>query len=494
MDRDQRDLSRFGYAQELFRTMGGFSNFAISFSIISVLTGAVTLYGYGLAKGGPLEMALGWPIVALFTLAVAASMGELASVFPTSGGMYHWSAALGGPGWGWFTAWFNIIGLVAALAGIDYGCALFAAPLLGFAPGTRVVLIAYGAVLLTHALVNQYGIRLVAWLNDMSVVVHIAGVALIVGALLAFAPKQPASFFFQSTPELSLRVARSAGQEQPYWWLFLLGLLQAQWTFTGFDGSAHTAEETVDPRRRAPWGIVLSVAVSAVVGYALLFALTISISDLPAAMKAGAAGEPVPVQILIAALGARAGAAMSWLAVVAMWFCGLSTITSISRTIFSFARDGGMPPWLRRVDPRYQTPHTAIWTTAALAFGVIALAEALSSGAYAVVASISVVALYVSYIVPVMLAFRGRQALPRGPWTLGSWSTPVQVIAMAWTAFICVILVMPPNQAAGQSLAAVSAALACFYWLRGRRSYQGPAWVHGTGSNACATGAVEPES
>src|SRR5258706_15164430 len=135
-DQDQRDLSRYGYAQELFRDMGGFSNFAISFSVISILTGAVTLYGYGLAKGGPREMALGWPIVAFFSLMVAASMGELASAFPTSGGMYHWSAALGGPAWGWLTAWLNILGLITALAGIDYGCAKFAAPLLGLSNGT----------------------------------------------------------------------------------------------------------------------------------------------------------------------------------------------------------------------------------------------------------------------------------------------------------------------------------------------------------------------
>src|SRR6266487_1920851 len=106
---DAQELSKLGYAQELFRAMGGFSNFAISFSIISILTGAITLYGYGLAKGGPREMALGWPIVAFFSLAVAASMAELASAYPTSGGMYHWAASLGGPAWGWFTAWFNIL-------------------------------------------------------------------------------------------------------------------------------------------------------------------------------------------------------------------------------------------------------------------------------------------------------------------------------------------------------------------------------------------------
>src|SRR5262249_13954295 len=127
---DALELSALGYAQELFRTMGGFSNFALSFSIISIMTGAVTLYSHGLVMGGPAEMAFGWPLVSVFTLAVALSMAELASSIPTSGAMYHWACRLGGTGWGWFTAWFNIIGQLATLAGIDYGCALFVTPLL----------------------------------------------------------------------------------------------------------------------------------------------------------------------------------------------------------------------------------------------------------------------------------------------------------------------------------------------------------------------------
>ncbi len=457
-DRDQQELSRFGYAQELFRAMGGFSNFAISFSVISILTGAVTLYGYGLAKGGPREMALGWPLVSFFSLLVACSMAELASAFPTSGGMYHWSSSLGGPTWGWFTAWFNVVGLITALSGIDYGCAKFAAPLLGI-PQSGVLYL-YAAVLVSHALINQFGIRLVAILNDLSVTVHIAGVILIAGALFLFAPKQPAAFFFQ---------AASATPGTSYSWLFLLGLLQAQWTYTGFDASAHTAEETHDPQRRVPWGIVMSVAVSAVVGYVLLIALTLAIQDLPAMLAAGSRDEPVPILILNAALGSRAGAAMSWLAVAAMWFCGLSAITSISRTIFSFARDGGMPAWLRRVNARDHTPHAAIWATAAAAFAAL-----VYSGAYSVVTSISVVALYVAYIMPVIVSWKGGA---RGPWTLGRWSNPIRVLAIAWTAFICVVMMMPPNQLAGESMAAVTVALVIYYWMYARKTYSGPKWL-----------------
>jgi len=151
---DARELSRLGYAQELFRTMGGFSNFAISFSIISILTGAVTLYGHGLRMGGPFEMAAGWPLVTLFTLTVAVSMAELASALPTSGSVYHWASKLGGSAWGWFTAWFNIAGNLTVLAGVDYGCALFVTPLLGFDATTQNLLIVYAALLTSHAVIK----------------------------------------------------------------------------------------------------------------------------------------------------------------------------------------------------------------------------------------------------------------------------------------------------------------------------------------------------
>src|SRR5438132_5864798 len=159
--------------------MGGFSNFAISFSIISILTGAVTLYGYGLEMGGPLEMTLGWPLATLFTLTVAASMAELCSAYPTAGAMYHWAADLGGPGAGWFVAWLNIVGLIAAQAGINYSCAQFILPFLGIPASARNVFLMFAFTLAAHALINQYGVRLVAVLNNVSVAVHVVGVAAI---------------------------------------------------------------------------------------------------------------------------------------------------------------------------------------------------------------------------------------------------------------------------------------------------------------------------
>ena len=469
--RDEQDLGHFGYAQELFRSMGGFSNFAISFSIISILTGAVTLYGYGLKMGGPLEMSLGWPIATAFTLLLAASMAELCSAYPTSGAMYHWAAALGGRAAGWFVASLNIVGLIAALAGINFSAAQFVLPFLGISPSSSHVFLMFAFTLVVHGLINHFGVRLVAVLNNTSVVVHIIGVFVIAGVLFWFAPRQPVSFLASG--------ASSSGH--PYAWAFLLGLLQAHWTYTGFDGSAHMAEETRDPRRVAPWGMVIAVAVSGVVGYILLLAVTLAIRSVPDVLAAhDAQGDPVPaaIAILETGLGYRFGNALAAIASMAMWFCGLSCVTSASRAIYSLARDRGtpFPRIMQQVSPRHGTPVAAIWAT------VIAGAAAMAwTGAVPIVTSLSTVALYLAYVIPVALGLRARLRGSDWPalaqWTLGKWGAALNAIALAYTLFICFVLMMPPNQLAAKTLAGVLAALALIYFLEVRRKYAVPAWV-----------------
>ena len=460
-DLDRRQLHGFGYAQQLFRDMGGFSNFAISFSIISILTGAVTLYGYGLNAGGPLVMTLGWPLVTVFTLAVAAGLAELASAFPTAGAMYHWAAILGGPGWGWFTAWFNFTGQFAILAGISYGCADFMTPLLGLEPTATNKLLVYAAILLSQGILNHIGIRLVARLNDFSAWYHMVGGAVLVVALFFFAPKQPATFLLK---------ANFTTLEFPYWWAFLLGLLQAQWTYTGYDASAHITEETVDPSRNAPWGLFNAVAVSAVFGYVMLLAVTLSIQDLPGA---AAAGNPF-IYIIETALGTTFGRAILWMVTLAMWFCGLSSVTSISRMIFAFARDHGMPasPLWSRISKKYRSPAPAIWLAIGVAFLI-----AIYSRAYSVIVSISTIGLYVSYGIPILLGLRAQRHgkwTHRGPWHLGKWSQFNAVIALLWIAFITVLFVAPPNQLTGYTFAGLIVFLLIYYFVDVRHWFRGP--------------------
>jgi amino acid transporter len=389
-------------------------------------------------------------------------MAELCSALPTSGGMYHWSAELGGPMWAWFTAWLNIVGLVAAIAGIDYGCAQFLAPMLGLQSKPLLLLSLYGLLLLSQAAINHASTRWVAWLNDFSVTVHVLGVAVLIGALWLFAPKQPLHFLLKATSSSTIHA--------PYIWLFMLGLLQAQWTYTGFDASAHVAEETLDPRRRAPWGMVMSVIISGCFGYILILSLAWAIPSIGAVLGAkDAGGHPLPAVLAIVqmALGSRAAVAVLGLTVLAMWFCGLAACTSVSRTFYAFARDRGMPlstVW-SRVSPRHKTPVPAIWLSAVLAFGAM-----VYSGAYSVVTSISVVGFYLSYIIPVYLGWRKKSLWfsKRGPWHLGKTSNTINVLALIWTVAICTIMVMPPNSRAGWGIAAVMGVLLLLHVSSGK--------------------------
>lgn len=456
---DAEDLRRLGYAQELSRGMGAFSSFALSFSIISILTGAVVLYGHGLKYGGPLVMTVGWPLVTVMTLTVAASLAELASAYPTAGALYHWAALLGGRRAGFFTAWLNTIGQFAITAGIDYGLAEFLAPMVGWKTDRPHVLALCAVILLSHAVLNHVGVKVVARLNTVSAWVHVLGVALFVGALLALAPRREPSFLLARTT-----VAKTYGLG------FALGLLQAQWTFTGYDASAHVTEETVDPRRNAPRGILMSVIVSGVAGWILLLALTAAIKGDPAVV---AATDNPFVTVVRDALGARLGDRLVWVAMAAMWFCGLASVTSNSRMLYAFARDGGTPfaKELARVSPRWSSPHVAVWVSVVAAAGVAAFAQALAA-----MTALSTLALYASYVLPIVYAVIARAdgRLQRGPFTLGRWSRAVNLVAIAWVAVVTVLFVIPPNQLAGYAFAASLVLIGLGWSLWAKARFPGP--------------------
>src|SRR5436309_6070168 len=177
---DVETLHGLGYAQELRRRMGTFSNFAVSFTIISILSGCLTLYGFGMNTGGPVIMSIGWPLVGLMVIIVGLAMAEICSSYPTAGGLYYWSAKLAGenaPAWSWFTGWFNLLGQFGITAGIDFGLAFFSQGLLHLLfnyPATKGwTVITFAIVLSLHAMLNTFGVRLVALLNDVSVWWHI---------------------------------------------------------------------------------------------------------------------------------------------------------------------------------------------------------------------------------------------------------------------------------------------------------------------------------
>lgn len=521
---DIEDLRKLGYAQQLIREMGGFANFAISFSIISILTGAVLLYGYGLKFAGPIINTVGWPVVSLFTMAVAASMAELASAWPTAGGLYFWAWKLGGRGWAWLTAWLNMVGQVTITAGINVAAAIYligaVTRIFGLPADTTVMGFALTdwyfqlgvMVLITipQVLLNIFGIRVVALLNHLSVWWHIGGVLLIAGALTLLGTHHNELGFLFSTASVvnpldASSAALSEGAEAvpalvfgdfklasplfalvpgltelyraaPFALVFLLATLQAQWTYTGYDASAHVAEETVMARKNSAWGVFLSVAISSVVGYLMLLILTRAI---PHGDVAATANDAYPVLYIV--YNNLSPFLANLIAVIiggAMWLCGAASITSMGRMWYAFARDDGMPgsALIKQIHPTWKTPVWSILITTALAVLIC-----LYAAAYFVITSISTIALYLAYIIPIYLSWRNRRrgqgewASPEtAPWNLGSWSSVINVVAMFWVAVITVIFCLPPNELVLWSVLGFGATLTLYWFGYARSRFRGP--------------------
>jgi len=438
-DADVEALHRMGYAQELLRRMGTFNNFAVSFTIISILSGCLTLYGYGMNTGGPIIMTVGWPLVGLMVTLVGLAMAEVCSSYPTAGGLYYWSAKLGGKNsaaWSWFTGWFNLLGQVAVTAGIDFGLAFFATALLNlvfsYPTDPPWVILIYAMVLFIHGLLNTFGVRLVALLNDISVWWHLLGVAIIVGVLF-FVPThhQPASFLFKFVDNTGVGIPI---------YVFLIGLLLAQYTFTGYDASAHMTEETRNAAVAGPRGIVLSIVVSLFAGWLLLIGVTLAIEDYA---KEAVAVVP-PAAIFVDAVGHNLAVFLMVVVVGAQFYCGMSSVTANSRMIYAFSRDGAIPgsSFWHRINPRTRTPTNSIWFAAVGAF-ILGLPYLVNYTAYAAVTSIAVIGLYIAYGIPIFLRLRAGRSFVPGPWQLGRWSRPVGTIAVIWIVFISILFVLP---------------------------------------------------
>ncbi|MCG6496903.1 amino acid permease [Kitasatospora sp. A2-31] len=433
---EDQHLRSLGYEPELVRRMGGFGNFAVSFSVISVLSGCMTLFGFGLVTGGPAVMMWGWIGVGLAVLLVGMALAEVTSAYPTSGGLYYMAQRLGGPRWGWVTGWLNLLGLLGGIAGIDYGAASFIAAFAGLqwgvTPTPGLILAIFAAVLLLHALLNVVGVRVVSLLNSVSVWWHLLGVALIVGVLTVVPSKH------QSPSWVFTHFENGTGWSNPVY-VSVIGLLLGGYTFCGYDASAHLSEETKDARRAAPRGIVRSIWVSLVAGLVLLAGLLFAVQDY-----AGTSAAAVPpAQIFLDALGATGAKLLLLVVIGAQLFCGSAETTAASRMIYAFSRDGALPgsaTW-RRVSAG-GVPVPAVWLAVSVAF-VLAVPSLWSPVAYGAVTAVNVIGMSPSYIIPVYLRLRQGSRFAPGPWNLGRWSRPVGIAAVVWVVILTVLVCLP---------------------------------------------------
>jgi amino acid transporter len=448
LDDDARTLHKLGYAQELFRAMGGFQNFAISFTIISILAGCLTSYSIAFNQGGPVAITWGWLIVGLFCTFVALALAEIASTYPTAGGLYFWASKLpgGSPGWGWFTGWFNLVGQIAVTAAIGYGCAIFGTSLLNllwdYPTSSGWIYFLYGLILLGAGLINMLRVPITAALNAFSAWWHMVGVLVIVGVLIVVPDHHKSvGYVFGQTVNNS-GFGGQSWTHGIFFYVFLTGLLMAQYTITGYDASAHMSEETRQASRGAAWGILMSVVVSVIFGFVLLVAVTFAIPDTKGA---AGAGLYIVTYIWQTSMSTHWAEVLLFIAVVAQTFCTIASTTSASRMMFAFSRDRAVPGhqlW-RVVSKRDRVPVNTVWAICVLSFLLTLPTLWFGYTGYAASTAVAVIGLYIAFVLPIILRLRAGDRFERGAWHLGQHYKWIDTIAIAWIAFICIVFIAP---------------------------------------------------
>jgi amino acid transporter len=461
---DEKRLAELGYKQELNRSWSGFSNFAISFSIISILAGCFTTFAVGWNNGGPAAIAWGWPIVGMLILVIGLCMSELVSAFPTSGGIYWWASKLGGAKAGYYTGWLNLIGLLAIDASVAYGCATFFDLTLDTYSKSWAahyslnrVFIIFLVVLVLVALVNIFSSHLLAVLNNISVWWHVAGASAVV-LILLIAPSHHASVksvFTHTVNNTGFFSGHTGGMA------FLFGVLPlsfilTQYTITGYDASAHLSEETHSAADSAAKGIWRSIFYSAIGGWILLLAFLFAVQD-EGGVSAGGGGVSV---IFSQALTVNWASLVLAISTAGQFFCTVACMTSTTRMLFAFSRDGAVPGakyWSRLNHNRVPVYGVIVSAVVAVIITLPALAKAdiLINGvptpvpvAFFAVVSIGVIGLYVAFAIPIFLRWRAGSSFKPGGWTLGNkykWMAPIAVAEIAITSIIALL----PTSSAG---------------------------------------------
>ncbi len=473
---DIKLLESLGYTQELKRRMSGFSNFAISFSIICILAGGITSLQLGTSAIGGAAAGVAWPIGVIFALLVAAAMAQVASAYPTAGGLYHWASILGGKGWGWATAWFNLLGLIFVTAAVNVGAyTLFInliLPMFGADPTKLTVvhqLVGVTFITGSHALFNHLGIRVTSALTDFSGYVIFAISIALTLCMLIFAPTHDFGRLFRFT-NLS---GDAGGGVWPATanggFMLLLALLWPVYTITGFDASAHTSEETVKAATNVPKGILRSVYLSGIFGFVMVASFIIA---LPSVEEGAKQGGSIFFWLMDTVIPSWLRGPLKIGIVVSNYLCGLACVTSMSRMIYAFARDGGLPVFLRLVSPKFGVPVAAIW------FGsVAAVACTIYSPAYTTLTVACVIMLYISYVMPTIVGIfaYGKTWTKMGPFDLGGpLYKMIGVIAILGVVALIYAGIQPPNQKALPVTAITAMFLAVSWQLGVKNTFRGP--------------------
>ncbi|HSS36750.1 MAG TPA: amino acid permease [Patescibacteria group bacterium] len=445
--RDDAQLQSLGVKPQLNRSLGFLANFALAFSFISVSTGSFGNFGVGIGLGGPM-MFWTWLIIVAGQMLVALGFAELASHYPIAGSIYQWSKRLSHRTLGWFTGWFYFWAQVVTVTAVACIVAFVVDGIMGqkdflaspspLGAGDMFTFIALTTLILT-TVINAFGVRLVATLNNIGVGTEILGMLVFALILLFFANHQSPSVLFET---FGAQDANNGNMVAT----FALAFFMSIFILYGFDTAGSFGEETIDPSRQAPRGVLSSVLISGAVGAVFLLAVILSLKDIPASMAEGLAGGfPIATTItsnLSTELvgGISVGEIYLFVILVSVFVCTLAIQGAATRMMFSMGRDRRLPlgsTWAH-VNPRFKTP-----ANAAIAVGVLAAIPILLVGPIGgITLSLAATGLiYVSYFMCNLgVAFARRRGWPhqKAWFNLGRWGMLVNVLALIWGAIMII--------------------------------------------------------
>jgi len=439
---DVRDLARFGYQQELRRALGVYSSFAVAFSYISPSTGIFTLYALGIGIGGP-AFIWSWPIVVVGQLIIGLNFAEVSSHFPVAGSVYQWTKYLSNRHYSWFTGWIYLFAGVLTVTAVDVTVPIVLIPLLNNLglniPANTTSQVTIGAiVLISTTLLNIFGVRLVAIVNNTGVVFEILGMVVFALILLFFFRHQSASVVFDTS-------LLSAGGANPFG-TFMAAMFMSLFVIYGFDTASTLAEETKNPRREAPRAVLAAIIGAAIIGAIFLFATLLAIPgdiDKYAAKVAANGLTGPPVDIITGNLPGWAANLYLFVVFAAIYVCCLAIQTSTIRLAFGMGRDGKLP--LGRIYNKVSpTLHTPVGTC--IVIGVLSAIPLLYYAGAGIIAIAATGMIYLSYIlgnIAILLARLRGWPTEAAPFKLGQWGTIVNVLGLAWGISMLVNFLWP---------------------------------------------------
>ncbi|KIW03110.1 hypothetical protein, variant 2 [Verruconis gallopava] len=490
-DDDERLLARIGYKQELKREFTKWSTVSYAISILGVLGSVPATFGSPISSGGPATAVWAWFIGSVMAMCIASSVAELVSAYPTAGGMYFVTKHVVPKDhvaiWAWIIGWCNFLGQAGGVASLAYTIAqmIFAAVVMNspvingaytFSPEpwqtvllAILVLCLFGTIC---SLTTKNLHRIVLWFAPINI---IASVAICIALLILTPNKQSAKWVFTEVTDGSGWGSKGFS--------FLLGFLSVAWTMTDYDGTTHMSEETHDAAIRGPTAIRAAILVSGVVGWMLTVTFSFCLTDMDAIM-ASPTGLPV-AQIFLNA-GGRAGGTVMWFFVILVqFFTGCSAMLANARMAYAFARDEALPfsAFWSKVNHITQTPVNAVWLVVTFC-SCLNLIGIGSTQTIVAIFNITAPALDLSYIAVIIAhrVYEHRVPFIEGPYTMGRWSKPVNVIAVVWVCFISVVLFFPPikpvtatNMNYAICVAGAIALVSLSWWfISARKTYIGP--------------------